>query len=117
MLRARETQKLTESGQFVELSGQYYQVLGHAWDHFRRDFAVVCRPLYHCDAKADRFEAHLLATSHYERFNKFRPVRYEELDLASKGNVLPGPFVADAQWGLPFDVKPVSGAEHVAAKQ
>uniref|UniRef100_A0A7S1KWA5 Uncharacterized protein n=1 Tax=Alexandrium catenella TaxID=2925 RepID=A0A7S1KWA5_ALECA len=108
--RCREHQRLLEAGDYWELNGQYYQVLGHAWDHFRRDFCVVYRPLYTCQAKPDRFEAHVLATSHFERFEqKFRRVGYADLDMAAKGLVLPGPFWQDGSWGLAERTAPVQG--------
>ncbi len=63
-----------------ELNGEYYQVLAHAWDHEVKDFKVVYRPLYHCTAKAGRFEAHYMAVSHFSRWeSKFRKLTNEEI--------------------------------------
>ena len=57
------------------LKGEYYQVLGHAWNHEKKDFDVVYRPLYHCDAAEGRFEGHVLAVSHFSRWDaKFERV-------------------------------------------
>merc|ERR1719343_1124482 len=89
--RCRERNQAIAAGEYYELNGQYYQALGHAWDHFRRDFCVVYRPLYHCGAKEDRFEAHVLATSHFDRFSKFKKVSYGDLDPQAKSSALPGP--------------------------
>ena len=70
-----------------ELNGDYYQVIGHAWDHEVKDFKVVYRPLYHCTAKPDRFEAHYMAVSHFSRWEeKFRKVPEEEMDKIPKAN-------------------------------
>ncbi|KAL1511335.1 hypothetical protein AB1Y20_006139 [Prymnesium parvum] len=82
-----------------ELKGQYYQLIGHAWDHETHDFKVVYRPLYHCKASVRRFEAHLLATSTYERWeSKFRRVDQAELPVSARALLLPGPFVLDPYW-------------------
>jgi hypothetical protein len=86
-----------------ELKGQYYQVLGHAWDHEVRDFKVVYRPLYHCTAQPERFEAHTLACSHFSRWEeKFRgplePAELSTLPEAVRALLLPGPFVSDPSW-------------------
>ena len=64
-------------------------LVGHAWDHEVKDFKVVYRPLYHCTAKEDRFEAHCMAVSHFSRWEeKFRPVPPAELsDLWENGYV------------------------------
>lgn len=50
LFRARE-QRTKNRSVVYELSGQYYQVLGHAWDHEVKDFKVLYRPLYHCELK------------------------------------------------------------------
>merc|ERR1712107_964828 len=81
------------------------------------DFCVVYRPLYHCAAKEDRFEAHVLATSHFERFSRFKKISYSELDSQAKSAALPGPFWQDSSWGLAPDTSPVPGAEKVTAFQ
>ena len=65
-------------------------------------------------AREGRYEAHLLATSHFDRpvaavgslcrgrgFESFQKVSFEDLDLAAQGRALPGPFLLDASWGLP----------------
>eukprot|EP00419_Tripos_fusus_P025670 CAMPEP_0172723136 /NCGR_PEP_ID=MMETSP1074-20121228/83072_1 /TAXON_ID=2916 /ORGANISM="Ceratium fusus, Strain PA161109" /LENGTH=162 /DNA_ID=CAMNT_0013549329 /DNA_START=40 /DNA_END=524 /DNA_ORIENTATION=+ len=108
--RSRERQQFIEAGEYCELNGQFYQIMGHAWDHFRRDFCVVYRPLFNCQAKQDLYEAHVLATSHFEHFDQFRRVGYHELDLAAKGLALPGPFWKDSSWGYPAWTSPVAGA-------
>ena len=82
-----------------ELKGEYYQVLGHAWDHQTKDFKVIYRPLYHCPSAVDRFEAHVLAASHFERWDdKFKRVPLSSLPAAAARLVLPGPFVHDPEW-------------------
>ena len=88
-----------------ELKGEYYQVLGHAWDHEVKDFKVVYRPLYHCPAAVGRFEAHALATSHFSRweskFNRMDPATLEaDLPAEAAALLLRGPFVADPQWAF-----------------
>ncbi|CAK9037200.1 Uncharacterized protein SCF082_LOCUS22053 [Durusdinium trenchii] len=109
--RSEERRQQIKSGEYYQLKGSYYQVLGHAWDHFRRDFCVVYRPLYHCEARDGRFEAHLLATSHFERFDEFKKVSFDEMDLAAQSCALPGPFFHDQYWGLPPRTAPVSSAQ------
>ena len=85
-----------------ELKGDYYQLLGHAWDHEVKDFKVIYRPLYHCPAAADRFEAHVLAASHFSRWDeKFRlltPEEVAELPREVRSLLLPGPFWFDPKW-------------------
>ena len=84
------------------LKGKYYQVLGHAWDHALQDFQVVYRPLYHCDAKAGRFEAHTLAVSRFSRWER-RFVRVDDLDMlpdVARALLLDGPFTLDPRWTL-----------------
>tara|TARA_A100001015_G_C15041416_1_gene739893 strand:- start:2353 stop:3456 length:1104 start_codon:yes stop_codon:yes gene_type:complete len=82
-----------------ELKSQYYQVLGDAWDHETKDFKVVYRPLYHCPADSNRFEAHNLACSHFSRWNsKFRKCKFNEIPEKIKELLLPGPFVYDKEW-------------------
>mmetsp|Transcript_12040 Transcript_12040/g.28252 ORF Transcript_12040/g.28252 Transcript_12040/m.28252 type:complete len:171 (+) Transcript_12040:153-665(+) len=116
--RSRERQRMIEAGEYWELNGQFYQVLGHGWDHFRRDFCVVYRPLYNCQAKSSGFEAHLLATSHFERFeSKFRRVDYATLGTAAKGLALPGPFWQDDSWGFATRTAPVIGSDEAKAAQ
>lgn len=88
-----------------ELKGQYYQVIGHAWDHEVKEFKVVYRPLYHCEAKPGSFEAHYLAVSHFSRWEeKFRKVNLEDKEERTKipedarKRILEGPFWMDPQW-------------------
>ena len=82
-----------------ELKGEYYQVLGHGWCHETKDFKVIYRPLYHCPSAVDRFEAHVLAASHFERWDdKFKRVPLSSLPAAAARLVLPGPFVHDPEW-------------------
>eukprot|EP00966_Prymnesium_polylepis_P316359 7309925-Prymnesium_polylepis.1 len=81
------------------LKGQYYQELGHAWDHEAREFKVIYRPLYHCEASHGRFEAHVLAASHFSRWeDKFKRVSAAELPAAVAAWLLPGPFFHDPEW-------------------
>ncbi|CAL1125807.1 unnamed protein product [Cladocopium goreaui] len=61
-------------------------------------------------AREGRFEAHVLATSHFERFNEFTKVSFDEMDLAAQSCALPGPFVEDKAWGLALQTKAVDGA-------
>eukprot|EP00439_Symbiodinium_sp_Y106_P033688 s442_g4.t1 len=108
--RAYERRQAVLSGEYYECSGAFYQVLGHAWDHFRRDFCVVYRPLYHCEAKEGSFEAHVLATSHFERFDeKFRRVDFDAMSMDARSLALPGPFWHDKFWGLRPHVVPAEG--------
>jgi predicted metalloenzyme YecM len=97
-----------------KLKNQYYQVLGHAWDHGVKDFQVVYRPLYHCAAASDRFEAHVLAVSHFQRWNdKFERVTEAELATLPPSVlrlVLPGPFWSDPQWPAPALTEPLPAA-------
>ncbi|CAD7933350.1 unnamed protein product [Amoebophrya sp. A25] len=89
-----------------ELKGEYYQVLGHAWDHEVKDFKVIYRPLYHCTAKPDRFQAHYMAASHFSRweskFNKVLLSTWEDFETfippEVRKLVLPGPFWVDPEW-------------------
>lgn len=84
-----------------ELKGEYYQLLGAAWDHEAKDFKVVYRPLYNCTAKKDRFEAHSLAVSHYSRWeSKFTRVDPSALPADVATLLLPGPFVYDPSWSF-----------------
>ena len=83
-----------------ELNGNFYQMLGHAWDHETKQFKVIYRPLYHCGA-SNNFEAHVLASSHFSRWeSKFRKVEDVGRDLSqeAKEYLLPGPFVKDPEW-------------------
>eukprot|EP00239_Pterosperma_sp_CCMP1384_P001642 CAMPEP_0197844766 /NCGR_PEP_ID=MMETSP1438-20131217/1742_1 /TAXON_ID=1461541 /ORGANISM="Pterosperma sp., Strain CCMP1384" /LENGTH=362 /DNA_ID=CAMNT_0043455729 /DNA_START=67 /DNA_END=1155 /DNA_ORIENTATION=+ len=88
--------------EIYELKGQYYQVIGHAWDHEVKDFKVVYRPLYHCDAAKDRFEAHTMAVSHFSRWEeKFKRVPAHEIRRLPKSVttlILDGPFDFDPEW-------------------
>eukprot|EP00435_Cladocopium_sp_Y103_P031596 s2762_g8.t1 len=61
-------------------------------------------------AREGRFEAHVLATSHFERFNEFTKVSFDEMEQAAQSCALPGPFVEDKAWGLPLQTKPIDGA-------
>lgn len=77
-LRARARLRASlEACEVYELKGQFYQKLGEAWDHEVKEFKVVYRPLYHCEAAANRFEAHVLAVSHFARWDeRFRRVEH-----------------------------------------
>jgi hypothetical protein len=84
------------------LKDLYYQELGHAWDHETSSFKVIYRPLYHCEAKPNRFEAHALASSHFSRWEeKFQRVSLWSVPLSVRRLVLPGPFTLDPDWTLP----------------
>ena len=90
-----------------ELKGEYYQVLGHAWDHESKDFRVVYRPLYHCRAAAERFEAHVLAISTFARWeSKFARVDPAQLPDHVQALLLEGPFWADPRWPFPGRTEP-----------
>jgi hypothetical protein len=90
-----------------ELGGLFYQVLGHAWDHEVKDFKVVYRPLYHCEAKPGSFPAHTLAVSHFSRWEqKFARVRFDSeaqfcarVPAEVRARILPGPFWHDEAFG------------------
>jgi len=82
---------------------QYYQVLGHAWDHEAKDFVVIYRPLYHCGAKTGSFEAHVLASTKFARWDaKFEPVSAADMPSAVQSWLLPGPFCWDPIWTHPW---------------
>lgn len=108
LTRRRQREVLLASAHVYELNGDYYQVLGAAWDHEVKDFKVVYRPLYHCTAKEDRFEAHALAVSHYSRWeSKFKRVADTKAippDVAAL--LLPGPFVLDPSWSFAASTSP-----------
>jgi len=75
------------------------QVLGHAWDHETKDFKVVYRPLYHCGHKPDGYEAHIMAISHFSRWDtKFKRIPNSQVPKEALSRVLPGPFWADGEW-------------------
>eukprot|EP01065_Artemidia_motanka_P046786 TRINITY_DN7176_c0_g1_i1.p1 TRINITY_DN7176_c0_g1~~TRINITY_DN7176_c0_g1_i1.p1 ORF type:complete len:159 (+),score=30.48 TRINITY_DN7176_c0_g1_i1:49-525(+) len=113
-----EHRNAIRSAEVYELKGQYYQVLGHAWDHKRKDFGVVYRPLYHCGPKPGSFEAHVLASSHFERWeSKFTKVDFDDLDHDAQSRVLPGPFVGDDLWDLPLRTRPIPGADPAASAE
>ena len=96
-------------------------MLGHAWDHEVQDFKVVYRPLYHCSSKEGSFEAHVLAVSHFSRWeDKFVRVKGPDggfhsvpaaLPAEARELLLAGPFVKDPQWGLPARTAPVDATE------
>ena len=96
---AATTTKCSNQAEVYELKGQYYQRLGDAWDHETKQFKVVYRPLYHCEAACGRFEAHVLATSHFSRWEeKFKAVDTSSLPPAVAALLLAGPFVLDPEW-------------------
>ena len=98
--------------QVCELGGKYYQVLGHAWDHTQEDFCVVYRPLYHCEAKPNRFEAHIMATSSFERWeSKFKQVAPEDIPNDVFAWLLPGPFAHDPHWCYPYPTRPFAPSQ------
>ena len=99
ILRRRRRLEAIAGAECYELKGEYYQVIGHAWDHQTKDFKVIYRPLYHCPSAVDRFEAHVLAASHFERWeDKFKRVPLSSLPAAAARLLLPGPFVLDPEW-------------------
>ena len=99
ILRRRRRLEAIADAECYELKGEYYQVIGHAWDHQTKDFKVIYRPLYHCPSAVDRFEAHMLAASHFERWgDKFKRVPLSSLPAAAARRVLAGPFVHDPEW-------------------
>lgn len=60
-------------------SEKYYQKLGEVWDHETKDFKVLYKPLYACGSKEGSFEAHHLAVSTFERWErKFTKVQDPE---------------------------------------
>jgi hypothetical protein len=69
------------------LDSKYYQKLGEVWDHETKDFKVLYKPLYNCGSKSGSYEAHHLATSTFERWQrKFTPVRaWNRAALSSGG--------------------------------
>lgn len=115
--RERERADTVESGAVMkhvdvyELKGEYYQVLGHAWDHETKDFKVVYRPLYHCEAKHERFEAHTLAVSHFSRWDeKFTKVTdLTTIDPKAAALLLEGPFTHDPLWTYASRTSPSTG--------
>ena len=96
-----------EEPDVFELKGEYYQVLGHGWCHETKDFKVIYRPLYHCPAAADRFEAHRLAVSHFSRWEaKFRRVDLGSVPAEARALLLPGPFCYDPRWAFAREAAP-----------
>lgn len=60
---------------------------------------MVYRPLYHCPHKVDGYEAHVLAVSHFSRWDtKFKRIPYTQVPAGALKRVLPGPFWADEDW-------------------
>ena len=91
-------------------------MLGHAWDHEVQDLKVVYRPLYHCPAKRERFEAHLLAVSHFARWEqRFTRVPTPSLPAAARALLLPGPFYLDPAWGAAERTRSVPEGEPTAS--
>lgn len=109
VMRSRERQQAIASGSFFERQGDFYQVVGHAWDHSRRDFCVVFRPLWHCEAKPQGHEAHVMAAADFEHFNEYRQVGYEEMTIPAQNLALPGPFWRDDSWALPAETARAEG--------
>ena len=103
----RRRRQCLRDASVYELKGQYYQELGHAWDHETKDFKVIYRPLYHCEASDGRFEAHVLASSHFERWEKFRRVTPAEVPDGAQRLLLPGPFTYDPDWRMSRKVSPL----------
>eukprot|EP00927_Polykrikos_kofoidii_P073072 TRINITY_DN69146_c0_g1_i1.p1 TRINITY_DN69146_c0_g1~~TRINITY_DN69146_c0_g1_i1.p1 ORF type:complete len:178 (-),score=20.81 TRINITY_DN69146_c0_g1_i1:134-667(-) len=117
LARVWEQDRAVKAGKYYESSGQYYQLVGHAWDHYRRDFSVVYRPLFHCTAQEGRSEAHVLATADFEHFGHFREVGYHDLSVSAKNMTLPGPFWRDESWGEPALTTAVQGCDGALARQ
>ena len=107
--RSRRSQGSDEALRFFHLKGKYYQWLGDAWDHDSKDFKPCYRPLYSCDAKADRFEAHVLAVRSFEKWEQmFAPCTYEELSLEARRFVVLEPnLLKDPDWPFPWLTSPV----------
>ena len=71
-----------------------------------KDFKVVYRPLYNCGAALGRFEGHILACSHFSRWeSKFKRLQgssNSEIEAQLPQEVaellLYGPFVHDPNW-------------------
>lgn len=100
-------EEATEEVRVVECKGRYYQVMGHVWDHEAKEFKVLYRPLYHCEFKPDRFEAHVLAVSHFERWERlFRSCAVSSLPAEARARILPGPFYSDIDWSYNGDTTP-----------
>ena len=111
LLQRRHCRRSVDQSEVYELKGEYYQLLGHAWDHETKDFKVIYRPLYHCPSASGRFEAHVLASSHFERWDtRFKRVPVESLPPAARRLVLPGPFVLDDEWEYATRTAPVPAA-------
>ena len=85
------------------LDCKYYQKIGEAWDHETKDFKVLYKPLYSCPSKPGSYEAHHLATSTFERWNrKFRFVSDDELESLPEGvksYVVPAESIRDVSAG------------------
>ena len=103
------------------LESKYYQKLGEGmtsqinipcigviyviivWDHETKDFKVLYKPMYCCGSKKGSFEAHHLAVSTFERWErKFTPVhicRLEELPAHVRIHVVSSKSVLDLSSG------------------
>ena len=85
------------------LDSKYYQKIGEVWDHETKDFKILYKPLYCCPSKTGSYEAHHLATSTFERWNrKFSLVRscdIESLPAEVKSHVVATRSVQDLSAG------------------
>lgn len=85
------------------LNDQYYQKLGEVWDHETKDFKVLYKPLYCCGSKAGSYEAHHLATSTFERWERrFIPLKdcvVDSLPEEVRGHVVSRSSVQDLTGG------------------
>ena len=78
------------------LSGKYYQKLGEVWDHETKDFKVMYKPLYACGNKEGSFEAHHLAVSTFERWER-KFTKVQDSETLSKIIQNQQPFLVSAQ--------------------
>ena len=111
LLQRRRRRRSLDDAEVYELKGEHYQLLGHAWDHETKDFKVIYRPLYHCPSASGRFEAHVLAASHFERWDaRFKRVPVRSLPPSARQLILQGPFVLDDEWEYAGRTAPVPTA-------
>ena len=102
------------------LNDKYYQKLGEVWDHETKDFKILYKPLYNCNSKKGSFEAHHLATSTFERWNrKFIKVKeLEELPNELKVYLVSNKCIEEISNGnptLPLNSKPISTNIQIAS--
>ena len=99
--------------ELYELGGRLYQKLGEVWDHAAKDFRVLYKPLYRCASKPGSFEAHHLATSSFERWER-KFTRVERSGGVSEG--VSGGVREEVSEGVSEEVEQhVVSGEHVRA--